>query len=263
METPFLFMNMHTLKPYSYILLALILALPFTDLYGKKDKDTSVLSKDQIGFARRSGVDVVQNRLFLKKNRHEFSFAGGFIFDNDWLRYELAEFRYNFHLRETFAIELAYAYAIHQEKSIIRDLRNIPCPWNLNNPPVFPGTGETVIDCGVNLDPAPDPYEHIFAANVVWAPVYGKFALFSNKIYHFDLFLLAGAGYYKTQSSGYFGFNIGAGMKTYLNEALALRLDFKNFTVREEAPFNQIVNNRILSLGLSVFAPFKSKRVSR
>ncbi|MEZ4820778.1 MAG: outer membrane beta-barrel domain-containing protein, partial [Bdellovibrionota bacterium] len=195
-----------------------------------------------------------------KKGRHEFTFGMGAILDNPFLRYELAQFRYNYHFRETFAVELSYQYAFNQQKSLIGQLEGIQCaPGEFfdedgNDLSNVPGA------CGVSFSSPPDPFVHTYIANLVWSPIYGKFSIFSRKIYHFDLFFTAGAGYYDTERSGYIGFNAGLGGKIFLNDWLAFRGEIRNLTVKEGAPFNNIVNNRVISVGFSVFAPFKNKR---
>ncbi len=222
---------------------------------GVKKKPES--SENDIGNLRREGIDVVQNRVFVKSKRHEFGLGTGFIFDNPFIRYETAEFRYTYHFRESIAFEGSYAYAFHQNKAIITDLENIPCD---SPPTLFDGSGSPLANCGVILDPKPDPYKHIFNGNLVWSPIYGKFSIFSKKILHFDIFATAGAGYYMADVDNRFGLNIGIGTKVFVNEWAAVRVDLRNFTIKEGAPFNHIVNNRILSVGMSFFVPSRIER---
>ena len=215
------------------------------------------VKKDEIGNQRREGIDVVQNRVFTKRGRSEFTLGMGSIFDNPFLRYQLAEARYTYHFREMLAFEANYAYAFHQNKALLTDLANIPCDVP---PTLFDDTGAPIADCGVTLNPGPDPYKHIIGGNLVWAPIYGKFSIFSKKILHFDIFATAGAGYYMADRDNNFGFNVGVGTKVFVNDWAAVRVDFRNFTVKEGAPFNHIVNNRILSLGMSFFLPSMVER---
>lgn len=229
---------------------------------GKKSKSKKTVDAvqmkddDDIGNLRISGIDVVQNRVFSKRNRHEFSAGMGAIFDNPFLRYQLLQLRYTYHLREAFSVELGYERAFSQVKSLINQLENIECePGEF-----FDADGNELTNCGVVLDPGPDPFENNYTFNLVWSPIYGKFSIFSKKIYHFDLSLTAGVGYYDTERNGYVGFNGGIGGKIFLNEWLAFRADIRNLTVKEGAPFNNIVNNRIFSLGFSTFFPLKNKR---
>ncbi len=245
----------------SNVCLAFLLALSFTASVQAAEKPQAqekAKEKDDIGNLRREGIDVVQNRVFIKGGRTELTLGTGFIFDNPFLRYETLEGRITYHFREMLAFEGSYAYAFHQDKAIVKDLNNIPC--DPNNPLYTDTNGTLLTNCGVSLNPGPDPYQHIFNGNLVWAPIYGKFSIFSKKILHFDIFATAGAGYYMAERDNRFGFNVGVGTKVFLNDWTAVRVDFRNFTIKEGAPFNHIVNNRILSVGMSFFVPTKIDR---
>lgn len=249
-------------NPLSNVCLALLLALPIAASAQEKPAAPAPApakkeAKDDIGNLRKEGIDVVQNRVFVKGGRHELTLGTGFIFDNPFLRYETLEGRYTYHFREMLAFEANYAYAFNQTKAILRDLENIPCD---NPPTLFDDTGAPIADCGVTLNPGPDPYKHIIGGNLLWAPIYGKFSIFSKKILHFDVFATGGAGYYMGDRENNFGFNVGVGSKIFINESTAVRIDFRNITIKEGAPFNHIVNNRILSIGMSFFLPTKIDR---
>jgi outer membrane beta-barrel protein len=207
----------------------------------------------EIGNYRKEGIDVVQRRIFRKSLRHEFSLDGGINADNQFLMYELTGFKYTFHFRETMAFEASYTRAFHQNKAIINDLKNIPCPAGVD----FNGDGIPDTLCPVELQTSPDAWKDIIFGNFVWSPIYGKFSIFSKRIYHFDIFIVAGAGYFHNQSNDRFGFDLGLGTKIYLNDWCAIRLDFRNMTVREGAPFNHIINNRTMTAGVSFFLPLK------
>ncbi len=249
-------------NPLSNVCLALLLALPIAASAQEKPAAPAQApakkeAKDDIGNLRKEGIDVVQNRVFVKGGRHELTLGTGFIFDNPFLRYETLEGRYTYHFREMLAFEANYAYAFNQTKAILRDLENIPCD---NPPTLFDDAGAPIADCGVTLNPGPDPYKHIIGGNLLWAPIYGKFSIFSKKILHFDVFATAGAGYYMGDRENNVGFNVGIGSKIFVNESTAVRIDFRNITIKEGAPFNHIVNNRILSIGMSFFLPTKIDR---
>lgn len=241
----------------SVFFLTLFLTPAFAQQKPAEPAPEKKVTSDDIGDLRREGIDVVQNRIFIKTGRSELGVGMGFIFDNPFLRYETAEFRYTYHFNEGLSIEGAYSYAYSQNKAIVTDLKNIPCD---SPPTLFDSVGNPIADCGISLNPAPDPYKHIINANLVWSPIYGKFSIFSRKILHFDIFATAGGGYYFADRDNRFGFNIGVGTKVFLNEWSAVRIDFRNFTIKEGAPFNHIVNNRILSVGMSFFLPTKIER---
>ncbi|MFH1263358.1 MAG: outer membrane beta-barrel domain-containing protein [Pseudomonadota bacterium] len=201
----------------------------------------------EIGNYRKEGIDVVQRRMFRKTGRHEFTLDGGINADNQFMMYESVGFKYTYHFRETFGFEGSYSLMIHQNKPIINDLKNVDCPTG--------ATPNANGKCSVTLNPAPDPMKHIAIASLVWSPIYGKFSLFSKKIYHFDIFMVAGGGLFKMNTQKHFGFNVGVGTKVYLNDWCAIRLDLRNITVREGPPYYHIINNRMMLLGVSFFLP--------
>ena len=237
------------------LLLTFLFASPLLAADKKKKENPG----DEIGNMRVEGIDVVQGRVFRKGLRHEFTVEGGYIPNDDFLYYELGTFRYTFHFREALAFEASYYRAFNQEKDIVDDLENIPCPAG----GFFDANSDGIQDskCGVELKTASgeglDPIKNMFFGNVVWSPIYGKFSIFSKKILHFDIYLTAGAGYVDKEDSNEFGFNVGAGWKIFLNDWAAVRLDIRNITVREEKPFDQVANNQVYSLGFSMFLPPK------
>lgn len=208
--------------------------------------------EDTVGNYRVEGIDVVQGRVFSKTMRHEFSALGGLILNNTFLKYEMAQLKYTFHFREGLGFEAMYARAFHQKKGIFNDLRNIPCDQPLYDAPTG---GSLITDCGVSLKNQPDPVQNVYFANLVWSPIYGKFAIFSKQIFHFDIYFTGGAGWYDNKNKDQFAFNVGVGTKFFVNEWLAVLFDFRDIIVREEKPFSTIANNRMISVGLSTFFP--------
>src|SRR5260221_117627 len=83
------------------------------------------------------------------------------------------------------------------------DLNSIPCPTGANA--FFDANGNVITSgCGVTLANAPDPLKQYGFGNLVWSPIYGKFAIFSKKIFHFDLYILAGGGLFDNERSNRF-----------------------------------------------------------
>lgn len=229
----------------------LVFSIPLAASAKKKEADPA----DKIGKYRVEGIDVVQGRVFQKRGRHEFSLGAGVIPNNTFKMYELLQAHYTYHFREGLAFEGHFMQALSQDKQIIDDLSRIPCPTGADA--LFDSNNNQLTgnQCGITLDPPPDAIQRIFGGNIVWSPIYGKFAVFSKKIIHFDIFLTAGAGMFDNEASNRFAFNVGGGWKFFVEDWWGLRFDFRNFTVREGAPFNNIVNNRLFSLMFSFFLP--------
>lgn len=200
-------------------------------------------SDDKEGSFSIEGIEVIQNRLFQKRGRHELSLSVGTLYDNSFVFYEVIPIRYSYFFRESLGIELTGAFAFGQEKGLVQSLRQPP----------------------VGVDVKVEKIKRYYTGNFIWSPVYGKFNIFASLIVHFDLYLTTGFGMMDNAvtvdntKARHFAFNIGAGAKIYMNNWIALRLDFRNYTFKEGTPFNDTVNNRILSLGVSFFLPPNKK----
>jgi outer membrane beta-barrel protein len=236
-----------------FALFAVIVAFASSSAFAEDKGDKKQPDPNQVGNYRVEGIDVVQQRVFTKSGRHELSADVGLITNHAFIKYETLNARYSYHFREGLAFEGAYTHAFHQEKGILQDLANIPCPTGSDA--FFDSNGDLITDCGVHLQGQLDPMENAYFGNVVWSPIYGKFSIFSKKIFHFDIFITAGAGLIQNKITNKFAFNVGGGGKIYINDWFAVRLDFRNYTVQEDKPFNNIINNRMVSLGASFFLP--------
>ena len=185
------------------------------------------------------GIEVIQNRLFQKKGRHELGFSFGILYDNPFIFYEMLPVQYTYHFRESIAIELTGAFAFGQEKGLVKSLNGEP----------------------YRLDVKVEQIKRYYTGNFIWSPIYGKFNIFASQIYHFDFFLTTGFGMMENTvtvdktSFKHFTFNVGAGIKVYLNDWFVVRIDFRNFTWKEGQPFNDTTNSRVLTVGCGFFFP--------
>lgn len=131
-------------------------------------------------------------------------------------------------------------------------------------------------------------------ANLTYVPAYGKFAGFGDFIFHYDVFVLAGAGAISTRpiavidpDNRTFTFkpkvdvHIGGGLRIFFNRWLAATLEVSDYIFFDKLenpiiaegpdaqnkpnaqhpdtwldPGNYITNNVQVQLGLSVFLPF-------
>lgn len=103
-------------------------------------------------------------------------------------------------------------------------------------------------------------------ADVEWSPLYGKVAIF-NSILHWDAFLTTGGGVVYTETSAAVGrtvnpaFDLGLGLRFIAKDWLAVNVGLVN-TTYVDTPSGSTKgvtqNLMMLSVGLSVFMPFKS-----
>src|SRR4029077_674235 len=91
---------------------------------------------------------------------------------------------------------------------------------------------------------------------LVWSPVYGKLRLGGASVY-FDLhgdICVGGVAYGASRgASGVIGF----GMKLFMGQAMAFRIDARNRTFRQELLDDRfLVNDSAITASLSLFLPF-------
>ncbi len=222
---------------YALLILITLSFLWSTDALSQKKED------EKEGSFSIEGVEVIQNRLFQKRLRHELSVSGGVLYDNAFVFYEIIPIQYTFHLRESIGFEATAAFAFGQTKGLVDSLREPP----------------------IGVDVKVEKIKRYYMGNFVWSPIYGKFNIFASYIFHFDFYLTTGFGMMDNlvtvdnTKARHFAFNIGAGLRIFMNDYIAVRIDFRNYTWKEGAPFNDTVNNRILSAGASFFWPMKNR----
>jgi outer membrane beta-barrel protein len=195
--------------------------------------------KEQL-IGRRAYRGVVP-RLFKKALRHELSAMGG------WYAADIADGApvyggaYTFHLSEFLGLEAAY-FRTEQRYAFLQSI--VDRNQNL--------VGITEVD--------EDPMQ-LFLGHLVWSLAYGKVRWLGGGISRFDFYLSLGAG--ATHEPGSLGItgSGGFGLKFYLLEWLALRLDARDHVrsqQRVSLGIDKVVNDISLMGGLSVFFPFKS-----
>ncbi|HEY4244949.1 MAG TPA: outer membrane beta-barrel domain-containing protein [Kofleriaceae bacterium] len=178
---------------------------------------------------RRGAVD----RLFVKAGRHEISIGGGY-YDSDLLSGTwIAGAQYTYHMTEETAVEFA-GWVTHANADIVRALED-------NRGVVIADTYERLI-FGESL--------------LVWSPVYGKLRL-GGSIVHFDLHADIGVGVADSKTSRGAAGTLGFGMKLFLGQTFAIRIDARNRTFEQELlDKNFLVNDTAVTASLSVFLPF-------
>jgi outer membrane beta-barrel protein len=196
--------------------------------------------KEQL-IGRRAYRGVVP-RLFKKALRHELSALGG------WYAADLADGApvyggaYTFNFTEELGLEASY----------LRTRTKY-------------GLLQAIIDRQqglVQITQAPTENVQLFMGHLIWSLAYGKVRWMGGGISRFDFFLAAGAGATDSSQTGGLGLtgSGGFGLKFYLTQWLALRLDARDAVHKQRAPLgvDKVVNDVMLMGGLSVFFPFSS-----
>jgi outer membrane beta-barrel protein len=196
--------------------------------------------KEQL-VGRRAYRGVVP-RLFKKALRHELSAMGG------WYAADLSDGApvyggaYTFHFSEDLGLEAGY-FRTRQRYGLL----------------------QAIIDRQqglVALVESPEEDVNLFLGHLVWSLAYGKVRWLGGGISRFDFYLSLGAGAVDTSETGGLGLtgSGGFGLKFYLLEWLAFRLDVRDHVRNHRAPLavDKVVNDVSLMGGLSVFFPFSS-----
>jgi outer membrane beta-barrel protein len=178
---------------------------------------------------RRGAVD----RLFVKQGRHEISVGGGY-YNSDLLSGTyIGSVSYAYHMTDETAFELSGSWT-HANADIIRALED---------------------KRGVVLT---DTYARMIFAEAMlgWSPVYGKLRL-GGSIVHFDLHGDIGVGVIDSTTSRGASGVVGFGIRLFMGQAAAFRIDARNRTFRQELLDDRfLVNDVAVTASLSVFLPF-------
>ena len=191
--------------------------------------DQEIADRLAIKRKRRGAVD----RLFVKQGRHEISAMGGYYASDLLSGTYIVGGAYTYHMTDETAVEFAGWYT-HANADIIRALED---------------------KRGVLLT---DTYEpEYFAESVLqWSPVYGKLRL-GGSIVHFDLHADIGVGVLDSKTSRGAAGVLGFGIKLFMGQAVAFRIDARNRTFRQDLLDERfLVNDSAITAGLSVFLPF-------
>jgi outer membrane beta-barrel protein len=191
------------------------------------------LKQELIGGRHYRGV---QERLFVKAFRHEFSFMGGWYAADLYSSNYLLGGAYTFHFSEDLALEASFQYTrFHSDAA---DSLNARYPTitleNSQNRPVY-----------------------LYFGHIIWSFAYGKLRWLGSGISRFDFNLALGAGVTDDQTSIGVTGSAGLGTKFYFGKWFALRFDVRDHVLQQSLIGDQhLVNDVLVTLGMSVFIPW-------
>jgi outer membrane beta-barrel protein len=193
--------------------------------------DQEIADRLAIKRKRRGAVD----RLFVKQGRHELTGAGGYYASDLLSGTYLVGGSYTYHMTDETAVEFA-GWWTHANADLIRALED--------------KRGVVLTDTYARM---------IFAESLlVWSPVYGKLRL-GGSIVHFDLHADLGVGVIDSKTSRGAAGVVGFGIRLFAGQAVAFRIDARNRTFRQDLLEERfLVNDAALTVGLSVFLPFRN-----
>ncbi len=193
------------------------------------------LKQELIGGRHYRGV---QDRLFIKAFRHEFSFMGGwYAADLDSSNYVLGG-AYTFHFSEDLALEASFQYTRFHSDAADTFNRRYP---------------------QLVLETTNDKPGLLYFGHIIWSFAYGKLRWLGGGISRFDFNLALGAGVTDDSTSVGVTGSAGFGTKFYFGKWFALRLDVRDHILQQQLIGEQhLVNDVIATLGFSIFIPFGS-----
>ena len=191
--------------------------------------DQEIADRLAIKRKRRGAVD----RLYIKQGRHEITAGGGYYASDLLSGTYIVGGSYTYHMTDESAVEFA-GWWTHANADIVRALED---------------------KRGVVLT---DTYASMLFAEALlnWSPVYGKLRL-GGSILHFDLHADIGVGVIDSNTSRGAAGVIGFGIRLFLSEAIAVRIDARNRTFRQDLLEERfLVNDSAITASLSLFLPF-------
>lgn len=207
--------------------------------FGQEEEESAKTLKDRI--------KSVSNRLYLKSGRLELTLLPltSFSLNDAFFQKFGGGLQLAYHLSDAFAIQVMGTYSLNTDTG--------NATYHGSRPSTnIPYAGER---------------SYLFAADLTWAPLYGKISLASEWTLHFDTYLLAGLGGIggELQNASSFGFSgtFGLGARFFLTRTFALKLELMDFVVftdkvqpdptRADTARSDIQNQLLFNLGLSIF----------
>jgi outer membrane beta-barrel protein len=190
-------------------------------------------------------IRAVSRRTFLKSGRFELTPGFGFSTNDPFFRAWTVGARGAYHFSEEFALDFGGAGAVFQEQQdIFRALNVEP---------------EDLADDVKNELTATSLLAYV-DAGVTFSPFYGKVALASEYVGHFDVFVSGGlAAIFDTAPEVVHpGLQLGIGGRLYMNRFLALRADVRNYLYPANSGGSLILGNLLLlNFGVAIYFPLE------
>lgn len=213
------------------------------DLAQEADSSSSAQNIDAgTGKTLQERIRAVSRRSFLKANRFELTPHSGFSTSDPFTRSWVAGARGAWHFNEEFALDFGGAYAFFpQQLDIFRVLNVEPEDLDLDK------LSSTALIGYAD-------------AGITFSPFYGKVALASELVGHFDVFISAGAAAVFDTSAQLVhpGLELGLGSRLYLTRWLAARVDVRNYAYANDTGGQLgLANLTMLNFGLAFYLPLE------
>jgi outer membrane beta-barrel protein len=199
-------------------------------------RDTAL--DEGISLTLEDRIKAVSRKVFLKQGRFELAPTLGITTNDPFFRTWSVGGRANWHLNDAFALELGGAY--------------VP-PFFIEKLPALEALREqaSLINADAKLVGWVD-------GGVTFSPVYGKVAILSDAIIHFDTFVAAGGGAMFDTNADFVHptMDIGAGLRVFLLRWLVVRVDLRDYVFPQDRNnISTLQNLLVLNLGVGFFLP--------
>ena len=184
-------------------------------------------------------IKAVHRKVFLKEGRFELQPAVAATTNDPFFRTWSIAARGSYHLNDAFSLELGGAY--------------VPPFFIEELPPLdFLREQASLINADAKL-------LGIVDAGITFSPVYGKIAILSDAIIHFDAFVAAGGGVVFDTNADFAHptMDVGAGLRVFLLRWLVVRADLRDYVYpQDRSGISTLQNLLVFSLGVGFFFPF-------
>lgn len=206
-------------------------------------KDGEKLSPDDpMYWATVRGIQTIQKREILKDGRLAVTAYAGLIPNNIFEQYFPVGARLNYYLLESLSVELSGSYAIGSETDLRKYVQD---DQGINASGVLLGDVQIA---------------HV-TFGVTYSLLFGKTAWRNKTVQYFDVYVFGGAGVVIKETTSDFGREpetsgdvegaLGLGVQYFLNNDMALRLDYRQFIFPKVT--GGVANPSEISLGFSYF----------
>ena len=201
-----------------------------------KEEKASSSGSSSLGKALDDRIKAVQGKKFLKRLRFELLPWAGTTLNDAFYQYFHTGLNGTFHIMEGLAVEAGFSVA----------------PMRIELP--------TVLLLRQNKSAVPEAARYFcnVYADLQVSPIYGKMAIFSEWIIHYDMFFKGGAGLAVDSSQWYVHpqVTVGMGQRLFLFDWMVLRADIQGSLYPQGRLLISAVQNHIVALaGVGFYIP--------
>ncbi|WP_164007636.1 outer membrane beta-barrel domain-containing protein [Pyxidicoccus trucidator] len=158
-------------------------------------------------------VSAIQERQY--RLQHELTLGVGVLPDDAFYKGLIGTVAYTYHFSDSFGWQVGRGTYSYNVQTALR----------------------TQLERDFEVAPTASAYEDqvqwMVGSDLVWSPLYGKFAFLNNRVLHFEAFLLGGGTVVKINRADGFrpAANVGVGLRLFSGPTLSFRLDVTNNVV--------------------------------